>query len=235
MISVITTVYNCDKYIKESIDSILSQTFDDFEFIIVNDGSTDNTAEIISSFKDKRIIFIDWPKNIGIPERANFAIDLARGEYIAIHDADDISLPFRLEKEIEKLKSDKNLFCVGSYAIIIDENNDEIDCWRHPPSNNNDMIGMISEGKNPVINPSAMFKKYDFIKIGKYTTSRRFQLVHDLEFWGRCLFSGLNFYTLDNPMIKYRINKNGLTFGRASEMKESHQLLLKKWRSEGLL
>jgi len=235
MISIVTTVYNCGKYIRESIDSILSQTFDDFEFIIINDGSTDNTPEIIRSFDDNRIRFLDHDENSGVPFRSNEAIDIAKGEYIAIHDGDDVSLPLRLSMEFSTLKSDKNLFCVGSYAIIVDEDGIEVDRWRHPPSDNNSMINMIDKGKNPVINSSSMFKKSDFINIGKYTTDKKFQLVHDLELWGKCLFSDLNFCTLDIPLIKYRINNSGLTFGRMPEMRVSHQLLLKKWRSEGLL
>jgi len=234
-ISVITTVYNCENFIEESIKSILSQTYSEFEFIIVNDGSTDKTADIIRSFEDSRIIFIDNAKNVGVPVRSNSAIDIARGEYISIQDADDISLPFRLEKEIEILKSDKNLFCVNGYAIIIDERGKVISQWDHPSHDNNSMKVMIAEGKNPVINPSAMFKKYDFNKIGKYTTDKSIQLVHDLEFWGRCLFSGYKFFTLDTPIIKYRINNNGLTFGRSLEMKKNQQVLLSRWREKGLI
>ena len=226
-ISVVTTAYNCERFIEDSINSILSQTYDKFEFIIINDGSTDKTAEIIESFKDERIKFWSYTDNAGIPQRANFAIDVAEGKYVAIHDADDISLPFRLEKELKMLDSDKSLFCVGGYAIIINENGNRIGEWSHPPNSNGDMIDMIKKGRNPVINPSAMFKKYDFIKIGKYTREKEIQLVHDLEFWGRCLFSGYNFCTLETPLIKYRINNNGLTFGRSSEMEISHQMLLK--------
>ena len=234
-ISVITTVYNCEKFIEESINSILNQTYEDFEFIIINDGSTDRTAEIIRSFKDERIEFWGYEENMGVPFRSNFSIDIAEGEYIAIHDADDISLPSRLEQEVKMLKSDKSLFCVGGYAIIINEKGDEIGKWSHPPNSNSGMINAIASGKNPIINPSAMFKRDDFIKIGKYTKDKDFQLVHDLEFWGRCLFSGFNFCTLETPLIKYRLNRNGLTYGRSSEMKESHLILLDRWRKKGLI
>jgi glycosyltransferase involved in cell wall biosynthesis len=234
-VSVITTVYNCEKFIEESINSILAQTYDDFELIIIDDGSTDNTVDVIRSFNDKRITWIAFDHNLGIPSRANFAIDFAKGEYIAIHDADDISLPTRLEQEVKMLNSDKSLFCVGGYAIIINEDGLRMKEWNHPPNSNSGMINIIASGKNPIINPSAMFKRDDFNKIGKYTTEKDIQLVHDLEFWGRCLFSGLNFCTLETPLVKYRINKNGLTFGRSSEMRTSHQMLLKRWREKGLI
>jgi len=234
-VSVITTAYNCEKFIEESINSILAQTYDDFEFIIVNDGSTDHTVDIIKSFDDKRITFINFTGNMGVPLRANLVISIAKGEYIAIHDADDISFPTRLEQEINAIESDKSLFCVGGYAIIINESGDEIGKWVHPPNSNSAMMDMIANGRNPVINSSAMFRKYDFIKSGKYTRDKDIQLVHDLEFWGRCLFSGLKFCTLETPIIKYRINNSGLTFGRSSEMKISHQILLERWREKGLI
>jgi|10_taG_2_1085330.scaffolds.fasta_scaffold04578_4 glycosyltransferase involved in cell wall biosynthesis len=234
-ISVITSTYNSERFIEDSIKSILAQTYDDFEFIIVDDGSTDDTYRIVGSFDDKRIKYIRCIPNVGVPMNTNFAIDIADGEYIAIQDADDISLPTRLEQEIKMLESDKSLFCVGGYAIIINEDGLRMKEWNHPPNSNSGMIDIIASGKNPIINPSVMFKRDDFIEIGKYTTEKDIQLVHDLEFWGRCLFSGLNFCTLETPLIKYRINRNGLTFGRSSEMRMSHQMLLKRWREKGLI
>ena len=109
-ISVITTVYNCEEYIKLSIESILRQTFTDYEFIIINDGSTDKTSDIIKTYKDKRIKFIDEKENKGITYRSNQAIESSSGEYIAIHDGDDISFSNRLEKQIEILKRKKSCF-----------------------------------------------------------------------------------------------------------------------------
>ena len=206
---------------------------DDIEFILVDDGSNpphegyDLKNLTIHYTNDKRA----WTQGLA----RNAGVSIAKGEYIAIHDADDISFPTRLEQEINAIESDKSLFCVGGYAIIINESGDEIGKWVHPPNSNSAMMDMIANGRNPVINSSAMFRKYDFIKSGKYTRDKDIQLVHDLEFWGRCLFSGLKFCTLETPIIKYRINNSGLTFGRSSEMKISHQILLERWREKGLI
>ena len=127
-ISVILPAYNAEKTIIESIDSVLNQTFADFEFIIINDGSTDNTANIIKEYakEDKRIKFIDNKKNQGIVPVLNQGIDLCRGEYIARMDSDDISLPTRFGKQIEYMEKHAecgvlgtNFQCFGNSSDVV--------------------------------------------------------------------------------------------------------------------
>ena len=92
-VTVLMSVYNSEKFLRESINSILEQTFKDFEFLIINDGSTDSSREIILSYNDPRITLFDNKNNIGLTKSLNKGLDLAKGEYIARQDADDISLP----------------------------------------------------------------------------------------------------------------------------------------------
>ena len=99
-VSVVMPAYNAAKYIKEAIDSILAQTYRDFEFIIVNDGSTDNTKEIILSYSDPRIVYIENEQNSGICVTLNKGLDAAKGRYIVRMDSDDIALPQRLEVQV---------------------------------------------------------------------------------------------------------------------------------------
>ena len=114
-VSVIMPAYNVEKYVGEAIESILNQTFPDFEFIIINDGSTDNTAKIVKEYakKDKRIKFIDNKENRGFIARLNDCLELARGEYVAKMDSDDISLPERLERQVEYLDNNPDIGMVG--------------------------------------------------------------------------------------------------------------------------
>ncbi len=121
-VSVIMSVYNGDKYLREAIESILNQTFTDFEFIIVNDGSTDNSLEIIESYDDERIKTINNKKNIGLTKSLNKALKFAKGKYIARQDADDVSLPNRFEKQVEYLDSHPEVALVGTSVYLIDEN-----------------------------------------------------------------------------------------------------------------
>lgn len=119
-VSVVMPVYNSEKYLKESIESILNQSYSDLEFIIINDGSTDNSFKIIKEYAklDKRINVISR-ENKGIVYSLNEAIRLAKGEYIARMDADDISAPKRIEKQISFLKSHRDIDILGTQVKVV--------------------------------------------------------------------------------------------------------------------
>lgn len=116
-VSVLMTAYNSERYIAEAIESILNQTFSDFEFLIINDGSTDKTADIIAQYAkaDKRIKFIDNKNNQGLIAVLNQGLDLCRGEYIARMDSDDIAMPERLAKQVEYLDANPHVGAVGGW------------------------------------------------------------------------------------------------------------------------
>ena len=120
LISVVMPVYNGEKYLKDAIDSILNQTHTDFEFIIVNDGSTDNTANIIDSYVDSRIIHVRQ-ENRGLPKALNVGASISKGEYIARMDADDISLPNRLKSQYLFFKSNSDISVLAGSFSYIDE------------------------------------------------------------------------------------------------------------------
>lgn len=115
LVSVIMPVYNCEKFLKESIESILNQTLKDFEFIIVNDGSTDSSSSIILKYSDRdsRIVFIDRKVNMKLPYTLNEGYKYATGKYIARMDADDISFPDRLIKQVNYLDTNHNIYLLG--------------------------------------------------------------------------------------------------------------------------
>ena len=115
-VTVLMAVYNGERFLAEAVASILDQTFRDFEFLIVNDGSTDRSREIILSFGDPRIRLVDNPENIGLTRSLNRGLELAKGGLIARQDADDISLPERLEREIGFLDGNPKAAIVGSQA-----------------------------------------------------------------------------------------------------------------------
>lgn len=120
-ISVLLPVYNNQETIYRAAQSILNQTFSDFELIILNDGSTDETSKILDKLKDDRIIRIDSKENMGLPRRLNQGIRLAKGKYIARMDADDVSFPDRFQKQIEFLEANKTIDLLGTRAAVIDK------------------------------------------------------------------------------------------------------------------
>jgi len=119
-ISVLMSVYNGETFLREAVESVLNQTFTDFEFIIINDGSTDATSEILASYADERIVLISQ-ENIGLTKSLNKGLSLARGTRIARMDADDISKPHRLEKQVAYVHDNPHVVLLGSNYIKIDE------------------------------------------------------------------------------------------------------------------
>jgi len=119
-VSVVMSVYNGEKYLREAIDSILAQTFTDFEFIIIDDGSTDRSPQIIDEYADGRIRFIRNDRNIGLTLSLNKGLKTAHGEYIARMDCDDVSLPERLAKQIAFMDANREVGACGTWALDID-------------------------------------------------------------------------------------------------------------------
>lgn len=125
-VTVLMSVLNGERYLHEAIESILNQTFKDFEFLIINDGSSDSTREIILSYNDPRISLIDNKKNIGLTRSLNKGLRLAKGEYIARQDADDISLPKRLEEMVNFLDKNREVGLLGNSFIETDDGGKEL-------------------------------------------------------------------------------------------------------------
>ena len=115
VLSVIMPVYNGEKYLREAIDSVLNQTFTNFEFIVINDGSTDSSVNIIKTYIDERILFINNEFNYGIPYSRNLGLQLARGQFLTWTDCDDINLPSRFEEQVKVLKNNSEIGICGTW------------------------------------------------------------------------------------------------------------------------
>ncbi len=124
VVSVLMPTYNGERFLRPAIESILNQTFRDFELIVIDDGSRDQTAEILREFaaRDNRILVLTNERNLGIAAATNRGLAAARGEFVALQDHDDISLPHRIQTELEFLHSHPEIALVGSAATLIDEN-----------------------------------------------------------------------------------------------------------------
>jgi glycosyltransferase involved in cell wall biosynthesis len=134
-------VYNGSKHLSDAVDSILTQTYTNFEFLIIDDASTDNSFEILKSYKDDRIRLIKNEKNIGLSASLNKGLNLALGKYIARMDQDDISLPNRLEKQIEYFKEHNDICVLGSWFKVISGD----DPYQIKPTPSNTNVIMLLE------------------------------------------------------------------------------------------
>lgn len=175
-VSVVMPVYNSEKFLRSAIESILNQTFSNFEFIIINDGSTDTSHKIISSYRDKRIKIIKNKKNIGLAKSLNKGIKIAKGEYIARMDADDISNPTRLEKQVSLMTQDKSVDLVGSWARIKDTKH----ILKYPIHDHEIKTEMIFN--NPFVHSSVMVKSS---LLRKNLYNPKYIVAQDFELWSR--------------------------------------------------
>lgn len=217
LVSVVMPVFNAEKYLRESIESILSQTFETFEFIIINDGSNDDSVEIINSYNDKRIVLIDQ-ENTGLPTALNNGIKIAKSKYIARMDADDISLPIRLKEQYDYLEKNNNVIAVGTHANIIDMDGNYV-CNSRKSLSNEEICKNFPE--TPFIHPSVMFRKEMYLKAGGYLNV---PIVEDVLFFISMSKLG-NLENLDLTLINYRLSPQAISRKSKRTVKISNEIV----------
>ncbi len=201
-VSVIMSAYNASEFIHEAIESILSQTFNDFEFIVIDDGSIDGTTDIIEEFakKDERIVPVIKAENMGakgLIRNLNEALSLAQGEYIARMDADDVSMPDRLEKQVKFLNENPKVALVGGGALNIDEQGNVLSSFT-PDTNSKRMMRRLVD-YNQIYNPTVMFRN------GLEVKYRDIFPCEDYDLFLQMLKQGLFLSNIPSPLLKYRV------------------------------
>lgn len=173
-VSVVMPAYNVEKYIEESVNSILNQTFSDFEFIVVDDGSTDRTPEILRSFSDPRIRLLFNGKNEGNYPARNRGCRLAKGKYIAVMDADDVAMPERLEKQVGFMETNPDVQACGTAYRLMDENLVIVE-----PTEWEDIRYVLMK-TFCMLHPTLLIRKDDMEQLGYYKTESRYAEDYDL-------------------------------------------------------
>lgn len=197
--------YNAERTIGESIDSVLRQTAPDFEFLILDDGSTDKTAEIVEGYRDPRIRLVKNDKNLGLIATLNRGIALAKGEWIARMDADDRMLPRRLERQMAHVEAHPEVDVLGSFAYRIDENGRRIGRIRKPKRKHFSAWAWIP---TPLLHPTVFIRT----KLAqKYPFSLEAVHCEDYELWLRLLRAGACFDNLSEELMEYRVHGNSVT------------------------
>lgn len=235
LVSVIMTVFNCEKFIKDALHSLIYQTFKDFEVIVYNDSSTDKTKDIIYEFFGEfkhGCLRIDGLHRLGCPQGRNAAIACARGKYIAIQDADDLSLPSRLEEQVNFLeKKSENMFCVGAWAEEIDAAGKSIGQMIYPPEKHNEIVNAMKRNLNPInpmIDSSTMFRKKEFILLDGYHGDK-WDLVPDFYLWARAVVEDYEFANIPKILTCYRRHNQSVTQIHHSEAIRQHVDLCKNY------
>ncbi|GAB6283594.1 MAG: hypothetical protein STSR0008_23760 [Ignavibacterium sp.] len=181
-VSVILPTYNGGRYIKKSIESVISQSFLDWELIVIDDGSTDNTEEIIKKIDSDKIIYLKNENNLGIQKSLNKGLEIARGEYISRIDDDDRWTDInKLERQVRFLESNKDYVLVGTGVIVVDEKENEL--FRYfMPETDIDIRNKILI-KNCFIHSSVCFRKNLVLELGGYSEFENVKHLEDYDLW----------------------------------------------------
>lgn len=207
LVSVILPAYNASNYIREAIESILNQTYNNFELIIINDGSTDNTLRIINTYDDSRIKLINNERNKGLIYSLNRGIDVSRGEFIARMDADDISHPFRFAKQIKVMNQNSDIVVCGTYINYFGASKGRFS--RCHPNQHNEDIKKSLLVRCAFAHPTVMIRASILKKNGiKY--DENFRSCEDYKLWIDLASYG-NFINIPIPLLNYRVSNNQIS------------------------
>lgn len=204
LISVIMPAHNAQKYISGAIESVLNQTFKNFELIIIDDFSTDKTLDIIKAFskKDHRIKIVNNDKRLNIAASLNKGISKAQSNIIARMDTDDIAFSNRLELQYKLVESSKNIAAVGANIMLIDSEGKEIGARRYPHLSK-DLKSCLFR-YSPFAHPVVVFRKNMFEEVGKYNP--KYSPTEDLDLWFR-LGRKYEFESIPQTLLKYRLDE----------------------------
>ena len=209
LISVILPAYNAERFLKEAIDSILAQTYTDFELIILNDGSTDRTEEIILSYDDPRIRYVKNETNLKLIKTLNKGIELAKGKYIARMDADDISLPTRFEKEIRYMEEHPNCDVVSVLPYVMSESGEILHKSRFFISTLHTSCLFVNLFATPILHPGTLFKS-KILKHYKYRDIPETLHVEAYDLWCRMFRDNIEFGVVKEHLLYYRLTSTSV-------------------------
>jgi glycosyltransferase involved in cell wall biosynthesis len=217
-ITVLMPCYNAADYIADAIKSVLAQTFRDFELLIINDGSADDTVSLVRSFNDERIVLIEQEQQ-GIATALNNGLQHARADYIARFDADDICFTGRLERQYNFMMSHPDYIVIGSAADYMDQSGNYI--FTHSPrAKTNEELQALPYNSCPFIHASVMYKKDPVAVIGYNTHAHSFE---DHLLWQQLKTKG-KMYNMAEPLLSVRLNPGSITMDEKKRPAAFHRI-----------
>ena len=222
MVSVLLAVYNGEQYLRRSVESILNQTYGDFELLIGFNGTIDKSKDIISEFNDDRIRVFDYGMNAGKSKTLNKLIKKAKGEWLAMQDDDDIWLPRKLELQM-KVANEGEYDVIGSKIFYCNEL-DRVVGMPNISIDHENIVKRSRDGDNQVPNTSAIFKKSDTKEVNGWDES--LSGIEDFDFWLKLMKKGCKFTNLKKQLVLHRIHDKSNFNTNSYDLKE----LLEKYK-----
>ena len=212
-VSIIMAVYNDAQFLSQAVESIMAQTYSNFEFIIIDDGSNDRSLSELLRFKDSRINILANTENKGLPYSLNKAIVQSTGTYLIRMDSDDIAMKSRVSKLVRFMEANKNIDVSGSWLRTIDNSN-KSRCWKLPTKHEEISAQLLF--RNTIMHPTVILRKESLVK-NKELYDPSFIKSQDYDLWVKLLMAGCNFANINKPLLKYRVserNKNPENYRR---------------------
>jgi glycosyltransferase involved in cell wall biosynthesis len=231
-VSVMMTVYNAAPYVEKALTSILGQTIRDFEIIVIDDGSTDESAAIVQRIaeRDERIRLVSRP-NTGISKARNEALGLARGEFVAVQDADDESLPHRLDRQVRFLREKPDVVCVGSWFDAIDAAGRRLRSYQIP-TDPAEIERTLLAGHAAICQPSSMLRRDAVQRVGGFDES--LPSAEDLDLHLRLSEIG-KLANLPEVLVRYRMHDASISStGRERMLEAARQACERAWKRRGI-
>lgn len=220
LISVILPVYNGQDHVGAAIQSLLDQSWRSFELIVINDGSTDQSASVISSFKDPRIIYVHNEQNLGLIKTLNLGLQLAKGDLIARMDHDDIALPTRLERQAAAFAAQPNLCVLGTDYYLVSGLRSRRSASHWSP--HSDYLKAILLFSSCFSHPTVMMR--NLFRTGELVYEENFKYTEDYRLWTTIAARG-DFAVLPVPLLKYRLHAAQTTVqNREAQLKRSETI-----------
>lgn len=224
-ISIVLPCFNVENYISKSVKSILNQSFKKYELIIINDGSSDNTHNILSRFKDNRIYYVNLKTNIGNYPARNLGMKIASGKYICVMDADDIAHNERLNIQFSFLENHRKIGAIGSCGTMIDHKGISLNRQIIKPTVSHAQLRTFFLMDNYILHPSLMLRS-SLIKRHNIFYNEKFTYSSDYDFVIRCA-TLMPLINLKNCLINYRVHCNQISIQyKRNQMKYADQIRL---------
>ncbi|MBD3883569.1 glycosyltransferase [Phormidium tenue FACHB-886] len=232
LVSVIMPVYNAERFVAAAVESILGQTFEDFEFLIIDDGSTDRSRSILERYavRDARIRLISRP-NTGYTVALNELLQLAQGEFVARMDADDIAQPDRFRLQVTRLQQEPDLVCLGGAHGMIDEKGRWLTCLAMPETNA-EIQALALAGHTPINHPCVMMRRSAVLQVGGYDPA--LAPCEDLDLWLRLGEIG-RLANLKEMVLKYRLHAHSVSEQQgALQNQKAREACKRAWLRRGI-
>lgn len=203
-VTVLMTVYNGQAYLAEAIESVLTQGFRDFEFLIIDDASTDGSVALIRSYTDPRIRLLSNPQNLGQNPSLNIGLKEAHGEIVVRIDQDDMCLPGRIEKQVRYLDEHPDVAVVGSWAYSIDEHTVRRTAWKWRVRDFGELVGLLLVGRCALLHPAVAYRRAAICDAGGY--DQAYAIASDYALWIDVMLSGHRAAVIEEPLAMYRVH-----------------------------